>query len=427
VVLAWRIGALGVAQIYGERLDQDGAAAARQMLNWHGGEPEALYRLGSALTAADPETARALLAEAYRLNPTRAWPLLMLGKLAASQGEMTRAEPLVEMAATLAPVSPSVQEAVAAFWAEQGRLDRAFIHWSRAIQAGSPQTPRLFAVFRELLKTPEGLAAFAEIARRPPQWFEPFFIQTAEGQTDVRIVKAVYDMRRVAGGVPLSSQERMAYVARLLREEDFEGAYLAWINSLLPGQRQQLGLLYNGGFELPFTGSGFDWHVVKHERVSIARAPVEDGQGQSLRIVFGFSRTRFDHFYQPLYLSAGAYRVSGRYRSDKLYSESGLRWMAQCRATRSAKGSEPSALGESQRILGSEDWTNFSFEFEVPESCVYQQLRLASADTQRLDEATDGTLWFDDLQIVRIAELSPLERARAAARQAAGGETTRGE
>ncbi|NCA72098.1 MAG: hypothetical protein EOM91_18875 [Sphingobacteriia bacterium] len=413
VVLAWRVGSLGVARLYEAGLDEKDADAARQVLDWHGEHPEALYRLGRSLLGRDPETARALLTEAYRLNPSRAQPLLALGALAVAEDDHARAEALVAAASALAPVSARVQEDIAAYWASRGRLDLAMTHWSRAIEAGSPRTRSIFETFRRLLSTPEGMAAFRDVARDPPAWWEQFFVQTAQGKSELGLVRQLYAMRRATGAVPLSAEERTSYVARLLREDEFEAAYLAWVNSLLPAQRQQLGLLFNGGFELPFTGFGFDWHVVKHDRASVSRAPVEGSQGQALRILFRFSRTRFDHFYQPLYLAPGAYRVSGRYLSDKLYSESGLRWVVNCRSPASG------ALGESTRILGSEEWTNFSFEVEIPETCRLQEVRLASADILRLDEAIDGTLWFDDLVIVRIEAMSPLERARSAARLSA--------
>ena len=410
VVLAWRVGSLGVARLYEAGLDENGADAARQVLDWHREQPEALYRLGLSLSGRDPETARALLTEAYRLNPSRADPLLALGGLAVAEDDQARAEGLVAAASALAPVSARVQEDIAAYWASRGRLDLALTHWSRAIEAGSPRTRSIFETFRRLLSTPEGIAAFRGVAREPPPWWEPFFAETAQGKSELRLVRQLYEMRRGPGVVPLSAEERASYVARLLREEEFEAAYLAWVNSLLPAQRQQLGLLFNGGFELPFTGFGFDWHVVKHDRASVSRAPVEGAQGQALRILFRFSRTRFEHFYQPLYLAPGAYRMTGRYRSDKLYSESGLRWVVNCRSP------ESGALGESTRILGSEEWTDFSFEVEIPETCRHQEVRLASADILRLDEAIDGTLWFDDLVVVRIDAISPLERARSAAR-----------
>ncbi|MBK1645062.1 hypothetical protein CKO25_10435 [Thiocapsa imhoffii] len=415
VILAWRIGALGVARLYDAELataDRDVAGTAQQALDWHGTQPDALYQLGLSRLRRDPDTARALLAEAYRLNPTRAQPLLALSALALTDGQPASAEHWVDAAAKLAPVKASVQEEVAAYWATQGRLDRAFVHWTRAIEAGSPRTRTLFSGFRELLATPIGLAAFRDLARDPPTWWESFFIETAQGKTPLELVQALYDMRRAPSAVPLSTPERMAYIERLLREKAFEAAYLAWINSLVPAQRQQSGFLYNGTFEVPFTGFGFDWHVLRHDRASIARAPTEGGRGQALRITFRFTRSRFEHFYQPLYLApGGTYRISGRYRSDKLYTESGLRWALNCRDP------DSQTLGESPRILGSEEWTTFSFEVEVPEECAYQELRLASVDTLRRDEAIDGSLWFDDLAIVRIPAMSPLERARTAARR----------
>lgn len=421
LLLAWRVGALGVARLYSERLQlEDRVDAAQQMLSWHAAQPDALYALGLAQMDQRPDVARALAAQAYGLNPTRPWPLLLLAALAEAGGDEPRAEQLVDLAAKLAPVNAEVLEPVADYWESRGQLDVALRYWSSAIEAGSPRTPELFRHFRELLMAPEGQHAFRELVRRPPPWWGTFFVETTAGETDLELVRLLYDMRRASGAADLlSPEEHLSYVQRLLGEGDFESAYKVWTDSLLPPQREQLGLLYNGGFELPTTGVGFDWHLVKHEHATIDRAPHEGARGQSLRIVFRFSRTRFDNLYQPLHLAPGAYRVSGRYRSEKLYSDAGLRWLLNCRSPATE------VLGESRRILGSEDWSSFSFEAEVSADCPYQEIRLASAETHRLDDTTDGTLWFDDLQIVPIPELSSLERARLDARRAAEAERER--
>ncbi len=410
IVLAWRVSAIGIARFYAERVDERGADAAQQVRDWYPRQPEVLYRLGLENLSRDEEQARELLADAYRLDVTDPRPLLVLGGLAEAAGDQELAEQLVSTAAALAPVNASVQEDAAAFWYHRGRLDRALTYWSRAIDAGSPKTSTWFNVFRQLLRSPEGIEAFRVFAGEPPQWWLRFFTETARGTRHVELVKLLYRLRREAAHAPLTSEERNAYIAHLLRVPDFEEAYLAWVNSLLPQQRRELGLLYNGGFEQPLSGFGFDWHVTKLDGATVARAPVDGARGLALRITFRFSKTRFDGIYQPLYLAPGAYRITGRSRGDQFYSDSGLRWTLNCRAP------QRGLLAESRTLLGNEQWGDFSFEAEVPESCRHQELRLVSADSRLIDLATHGTIWFDDLAIRRIDALSPGERARLSTR-----------
>jgi hypothetical protein len=101
----------------------------------------------------------------------------------------------------------------------------------------------------------------------------------------------------------------------------------------------------------------------------------------------------------------------GRVRVDSLNSKGGVRWAVRCVA--------PAAdvLGAGPRFLGSGDWDAFQFDFEVPESCSYQQLVLVSAGTRPFERKLDGVVWFDDLRIRRIAEIDATARADAELRE----------
>ena len=405
-VLAWRITALGVAGRAVRTLDTGGAAAARQALNWYPGQAAALYRLGVGSLRRDAGAAERLLAAAYLRNPTDQRPLVMLAGIALARGETGQADALVEQAGVLRPVDPWVQQDLGRYWLERGQPQRAFQHWSLALQANPGLSSTLFATFRQLLKAPAMQDAFASLTRAPPPWWNAFFKDTAQRAEAVETIRALYQMRRESTEVPLTFPERQAYFERLLRDGLIEEAYLAWANSLNAQQRQQLGPLFNGGFEGPLTGLGFDWQVGKVARVGIARTHADGDNGQALRLRFRLLREPFDQLAQPLFLSAGAYAVAGSFRSRDLMSEGGFRWVVRCRAP------APTPLGESVRIFGAEAWTPFRFEIEVPRDCLYQDIRLVSADASGLNKTlTDGELWFDDLSIRRIDALSPQARA----------------
>ena len=60
-------------------------------------------------------------------------------------------------------------------------------------------------------------------------------------------------------------------------------------------------------------------------------------------------------------------------------------------------------LGESERFLGSNEWRDFGFEFEVPEACRMQEIRLESAGKRPVEHKIDGGAWFDRLAIRRVS------------------------
>lgn len=407
VVLAWRISAVGISAIY---LDVPGGArqeAARKALDWNPSEPRALFSSGVAELAEDRDAARELVKRAFIAKPTDYRPLLVLAGIALADGDRDLADRLVQQAAALGPVDPTLQEQIARYWLEQGRPDLALGHFSTALAAR--ESGATFLILRKLIEDPAATDAFNALALRPPGWWMDFFEDVAAG-AKLETLRRLYEMRRQPGAVPLTLRERQIYVRRLLRDERFEEAYLAWVNSLNAQQRQQLGLLHNGGFEVPLSGFGFDWHLSAVDRVDVVRSKFDSTDQQALRLTFRLSKLPFNHLYQPLFLAPGYYAVSGVYRSVDLLADAGFRWEVRCLA------SEQRLLGESPRLFGEDRWSEFGFELEVPAECVYQEIRLVSASTQSMETATDGELWFDTMAIRRIDEMSPLERAKADAR-----------
>jgi hypothetical protein len=197
-------------------------------------------------------------------------------------------------------------------------------------------------------------------------------------------------------------------VWRLQKEGAVVEAYMIWMSGLDDNARQHLGLLFDGGFELPIDGTGFGWSAAAHDHVSSKPSPTHGASG---RAALGLRFRRFEgyfyHVSQPLVLDPGTYRLSGRVRIDSLVSQGGVRWVVRCVLP------EAQILGEGPRFLGSAPWGDFHILFEVPENCVSQQLILMSGGARDFELKLDGQIWFDDLKIVRSAALDAAARADA--------------
>jgi tetratricopeptide (TPR) repeat protein len=406
VVLAWRITALGVVSLQLAKLEDGGAVAARQALDWYPGQAAALYRLGiESLRRGDGDSER-LLTDAYRHNPTDYRPLLALAAIARSRGDLERADALSERLDALRPANASVQRYLGQYWLDRGRPELAFKHWSRALEADPHGSAPLFETLRGLLREPGMGPAFQSLARNPPPWWDDFFTDTAQHAADVDLVRRLNRLRGEVAEAPLTHAERQAYFERLMREGLLEEAYLAWVSGLNAAQRKYLGPLYNGSFELPLSGFGFDWQVSKVPRVEIERAHPEGEDRLALRLRFRLLRVPFEHLAQPLFLGKGSYELVGSYRSQDLLTEAGFRWVVRC------QDPAKTLLGQSERLFPVESWTGFRVEIEVPANCPSQDLRLVSADAAvQGKNPIDGELWFDEMSIRRIDRLSPLGRA----------------
>ena len=394
--LAWQVVAFGLGGYYAERMRAGDDSAVDQVLAWQSGQPEALFLQGARLMADDPEQAQALLSRAYRANPTDPRPLIVLANRFAADGETERADALMEVVTTLTPVDPRIQRQLAAYWAGREDGERALRHLSTVMEADPAQRRELVPTLLKIAEDPNARVLLAPYALSPPPWWDYFFKHTARHAETLEPVRFLYNLRRKPDAAPLTDDERDAYVARLQKEERVSEAYLVWLNGLDEDERQHLGLLNNGGFELDLSNQGFGWRVGRNDRVEIRTAATYDALGKrALKLTFRANEGRFWHLFQPLFLDAGSYRLSGKTRGEGFDSKGGLKWRVRCLAP------QAKLLGESEQLFGSRDWSAFAFDFDMPADCTVQELRLVSGGTRAFELKASGDLWIDAMQIVR--------------------------
>jgi len=321
--LLWRICVSGMSSYYAELLDGDEADAVDKALAWDNRQPEALYRQAIALRHQDPKRARVLLERAYAQNPTDPRPLMAAAGIALSTGEKERADGLVKMAVRLMPASSRIHEQAARYWVSRDDLGQAMRQWSLAIEADPAAEGRLFPLFLRLAEDTRTQRTFEVLTDSPP-WWDAFFAEVAKRATNVDTIRLLYSLRRQSWQVPVTEAERKSYVARLELEGLTAEAYIVWLNALTPDQRQGLGLLYDGGFELEPGGWGFDWHLRSGSHVFVDRERTHGSQGnKSLHLVFERGDDPFDGVSQVLFLVPGTYRLSGNVRTDSLRTQGG--------------------------------------------------------------------------------------------------------
>ena len=422
LILVWFSLTAGLGGYQAERVRAGDAAAVDAALAWQPGRPEALRAKGEALLADDPATAEALLARAFRANGGDPWALLALARHWADSGQaeaLERADALIAIVAQLAPADLRLQMQLAGWWASRGRLDRVLPHWTLVLAGNPAQRQVLFPVLLQMAEAGETRDFFRTVTAAPPPWWEAFFGYVAAKGLELDTLRFLYLLRRQAGEQPLSAEERRIYVSRLQREGLIAEAYLVWIDGLEPAERERLGLVFDGGFDLPLERRNFGWQLAENDQFTAKPAGTGGVTGPTaLRLRFRGYEGHFARLSQPLMLDAGFFRLSGRVRLDSLTSKGGLRWQLRCLLPEA----QARVLADGPRFMGSADWAPFELRFEVPEGCTYQQLTLVSGGTRAFEQKLDGTLWFDDLKILRVKDLDATARADAQAREKAVGE-----
>lgn len=392
-LLAWRVLVNGLAEHYAGQETPEGASAA---LRWRGDQPAALYQRGLASSEREPVASERWFQAAIWADPTDALAYLALAELWVGSGRQLAAIGLVEIADVLAPMRSPALARSAAFWLNQNRPDRALERWSLLLRTRPQAAGQLYPVLLRLADNPAAQPLLRPLLDKPPEWWDGFFAYAAAKAERPETVMFLYQHRSRASGPPDIAEQRI-YLDRLWREGRWLEAYLAWLNGLDERQQQGLGHLYNGGFELPVTGMGFDWRMSPPRGATVETVETYGTRGgRALHVTFDGQRVHFQHVYQPLYLEPGRYQLQGRVRPDRLQAERGLRWRVRC------GGQSVRVLAESEPFVGSDDWRSFTADFTVPETdCAVQLLRLELEGRAELDFTAQGGIWFDDLTINR--------------------------
>ncbi len=390
----WRIGVVGMSSHYAQSITEGERDAARKALAWDGRRPEALYQRAIALRNDDPNAAAALLIRANTHHMTDARPFLAAAEATFARGDRTRADALVETALRLRPADPRIQRQAGNHWILRNDVARAIRHWSLAMEASSSARRELSPRLLKLAENPHTRSAYEALAADPPSWWNSFFSKVARRATEIETVHRLYSLRRKSRQAPITLSERKNYIARLKKDGLIEQAYYIWVNGLTPAQWKEWRRLYNGDFELEMGNWGFDWHTRTSRSTLITREYSYGNEGnKSLHLQFDRHRGRFEGLYQMLFLNAGTYQLSGRVHTDGLDTQGGLKWVARCLLPR------VESLGESRRFLGTNEWRDFGFEFQVPDTCTLQELRLISAGKRASEHRITGDAWFDRMLI----------------------------
>ena len=392
-LLSWRILVVGLAEYY---TVQDTPQAVAAALGWHADDPAALYQQGHALLEREPAAAGPLLQASIWADPTDALAYLALADLRAETGRLPTAVALAEVADALGPMSSPALARSAAFWFNHDRPERGLDRWSTLLRTRPAAADRLYPALLGLADNPATRSLLQPLLERPPDWWDRFFTYAADKAPRPETVMFLYQGRNRAGAFP-SDLEQRVYLERLWKDRRWRDAHQAWLGGLDEHAQTGLGQIYNGGFELPVTGIGFDWRITSARGITVETIPTYGSSGRrSLHVAFEGMGERFGHVQQLLYLEPGRYQLRGRVRPDGLPPRQGLRWAVRCNE------SQEQPLAATEAFGGKDDWQPFTLDFGVPAAdCPVQTLRLEQKPRVGAGDEAQGGVWFDDLTINR--------------------------
>jgi hypothetical protein len=177
----------------------------------------------------------------------------------------------------------------------------------------------------------------------------------------------------------------------------YELAYYTWLQFLEPSALANVGLLANGGFELPLSGLPFDWAIAPGTGTTIDVVTRPDKtDDEALLLELGPGRVVSRGVSQTLMLPSGNYRFTARAMGE-INGVRGLQWHVTCLGQRKPIADGPMFMGAAT------EWSELEFSFTVPETdCRAQQLRLDLAARSASEQLVSGSVWYDDVRIMRV-------------------------
>ncbi len=368
----------------------------------HGAGPASAASEANGGTATDARgidvaKTRAWIDFAVKEEPLNARALRILGQLASTSNDHADTAKFMELAAKL-----SLHESGAVFWlmresALAGDYKEAVTYADALLRTNPGLHQFVVPALAQFAEDDKSSALVkAALAGNPP-WRDLFFAQVTgyikDAHTPLELLLALKTSPN-----PPSAHEIGGYISFLIQYNVFELAYYAWLQFLPPEQLDQAGLLFNGNFDFPPSGTPFDWMITQGSGVNIDVVPNPDDPSEhALSIDFLYGRVDYQSVTELVVLAPGAYQFDGRYKG-KLAGPRGLKWRITC-------ASEPrTLLGESAMINGlAPTWKNVEFAFTVPADCRAQYVRLDLDARTASERLVSGSVLFDELHISRLS------------------------
>ena len=409
IFLAWQIIARTMAVVF-ERVDPEAALA------WDSRRATALLQLAeshlpvpqsatgglsaqiasqlslSSVNKSDLAKARDLAERALRFDPSAPGALTDLGRVADGEGDSQRALALMDLAAARALRDPVAQGWLVSHDIRVGDLAAALPHLGIILRTQPEAQDDLLPILTAFASVPAASQPLIQLLATAPPWRGWFLNAISTQIADVAALRRFYAALQ-ASPRPPTQEELHPFIDRLVKEGLYKDAYATWIEALPPDRKPGSQLLYNGAFQFPLSGSGFDWKI---NRVTGADITVERSEPRVLRVEFSGTRVDFHNVRHLLVLPPGGYRLTGEVSAESLHTGRGLWWHLSC------AGQQGPSLGQTDLVAQNTPWRLFALSFTIPAAnCQTQILQLELPARVALEQNIEGVIAYRNLQITQ--------------------------
>ena len=362
---------------------------------------ETWYRLGRFrqldFDNADIPLAISDYERAVNLNPHSPYYKLDLAGALEMAGNNAEADHNFRAAQAAYPISAEVSWKYGNFLLRQDRLTEAYAEIHRAVLVDPQLIP--IAVSRVWRSDPDIHFLLDQVLPGTTKAYVDA-ISFLVGEQNVSAALEVW--RRLIAKDPHPDMKLVyGLTDMLVAQEKFDEAGAVWHQAVAKDADSASGyagnsLIYDGGFEKDISGGGFGWRLTETEGADFDY----DGEqkhsgGRSARVIFdGTKNLAYGNLFQYVLVSPGTrYRFQGFIRTDKISTESGMRFeIVDPKDSRQVDVLTPNETGTLPWTLEQSDFTS------GPKTRMVA-IRLIRKTSERLDNRLIGTVWIDDVSL----------------------------
>jgi tetratricopeptide (TPR) repeat protein len=364
--------------------------------------PETWYRLGR-YRQLDFDNANIPLSisdyqRAVKLNPRSPYYKLDLAGAYEMAGDNAQADSNFRAAQSAYPISAEVSWKYGNFLLRQDRLTEAYAEIHRAVLVDPKLIP--IAVSRVWHSEPDIHLLLDQILPETVEAYSGALTFLVGEQNPTASVEVWH--RWIAKGLQPDLKLAYALTDMLVAQEKYDEAGSVWHLALAPipdsaSAYTGNSLVYDGGFEKDISGGGFGWRQSDIDGADFDfDAELKHSGGRAARVTFdGSKNLTYENLFQYVLVTpATHYRFQGFIRTDKISTESGIRFeIADPKDSRKVDVLTPNETG-------SLPWTLEQSDFTTGPKTHMLIIKLVRKPSQRLDNRLSGAVWVDDVSLV---------------------------
>jgi len=330
-------------------------------------------------------------------DPTRAFTWLALSKAYRDSGDTRWAEYAMRKAAWVDRANPKIIWEAGVFSLAEGRFPEAAPYFRKYLALVPLDYERLYTMLHAVGATPGYI--LEQVLPAEYQFYDRYFKFLMAYRQSAELSE-VWEKRSLWKPV---NPDYLAYCDFLIeagRVRDAQGVWIELIQRIHPESitREPTNMIFNGGFEYPLQGGGFDWKVGNAEGVEIFTDKDIKKSGTSCLAA------RFSGKTNPgIYIAQQAvivepkqrYRLLGQIKADKLTTHNGILLEVLGQGC-------PSLAARSEVVTGTADWRPLELEFATPTDCSLVKVGIKRERSEKFDNKISGQIWLDEFKMTEV-------------------------